>query len=169
MTKKRTGSQYSRGQHPNSKAQLKGGDTGKGFGVNKGSGAPKTQNILRFISECVDREVKPAQINVACGALLDLSLAELERVSDKAKQGNEPIPIMVGILAQRLATDYRNGDTDTIFRLIEQVAGKPRQALEVESKLDINPLALDKLTGEQLEQLALQLEAILAKDAQGGA
>jgi hypothetical protein len=162
------------GRHENSLKNLKPikGDTGKGFDKNpqnatKG-GAPRTQNILKFITEEVGREVKPLQIRVTFGTLLDLTQAELERLTKRADDGRERIPALVAVVAKRLLHDIKNGDTDALFRIVEQIAGKPKQQIEMESSINVNALALDALAPEQLDALAAQLGAILQKPAEDG-
>jgi hypothetical protein len=160
------------GKHENSQKNLRSGDTGKGFDKNpqnatKG-GAPRTQNILKFITEEVGREVKPLQIRVTFGTLLDLTQAELERLARRADDGRERIPALVAVVAKRLLHDIKNGDTDALFRIVEQIAGKPKQQIEMESSINVNALALDALAPEQLDALAAQLGAILQKPAEDG-
>ncbi len=156
--------QHGRGEHPNSKAQLHSGSTGKGFETHKKGGAPKTAGIVKFISETLQKEVKPAQIDVACACLLGCSLAELERIYDRSMQGQNDTPVLVGIVAQRLIQDVKSGDIEGLMKIIDRVAGKPRQAVEVQGKVSIEPLKLDKLSEGELDALTQQLGLLLESE-----
>lgn len=119
------------------------------------AGRPKKNKLADLIKSDIGEAVTPSQIQEVTAMLLNLSESELYDIAD-AKNKH---PLFVCILAKALIADFKTKSTDTAIKLIERIAGRAPQSVEIRAEIIAKP-NIENLNYEQKVQMLSLLSKI---------
>lgn len=117
------------------------------------AGRPKKNKLADMIREQLGEPVTPSQINEATAILLNLSEQQLLDIKD-CKDKNK-YPLFVITLTEALLKDKKNKNTDTAIKLIERIAGRAPQSVEIRAEVISRPVVDNLTERQQIELLTL--------------
>lgn len=105
---------------------------------NRGkAGRPKKNRIADLIKSEMGEAATPSQIQQVSAMLLNMSEKQLYEIIDC--KDNDKYPMFVKMLANTLLSEGKRKNSDTAIKLIERVAGRAPQSVEIKGELTHKP------------------------------
>lgn len=129
------------------------------------AGRPKKNKLTDMIAEDLGERVTPSQIAEVMAMLLNYSQKELYAITDCKDKGK--YPFFVCIIAESMLADHKKKTNDTAFKIIERIAGRAPQSVEIRAELVSRPDVSSLDAAQKMELLTLLQKVDAVKDSGG--
>jgi hypothetical protein len=101
------------------------------------AGRPKKNRLADLIKGEIGEAATPSQIQQVSAMLLNMSEKQIYEIIDC--KDKDKYPLFVKMLADTLIRESRNKSSDTAIKLIERVAGRAPQSVEIKGEITHKP------------------------------
>ena len=125
------------------------------------AGRPKKNRIADLIKGEIGEAATPSQIQQVSAMLLNMSEKQIYEIIDC--KDSDKYPLFVKMLANTLMAESKKKNSDTAIKLIERVAGRAPQSVEIKGELTHKP-DISALSDEDKLKMLTILQKISSTD-----
>lgn len=125
------------------------------------AGRPKKNRIADLIKGEIGEAATPSQIQQVSAMLLNMSEKQIYQIIDC--KDSDKYPLFVKMLANTLMAESKKKGSDTAIKLIERVAGRAPQSVEIKGELTHKP-DISALSDEDKLKMLTILQKISSAD-----